>query len=303
MEKTKELKGQIGTDFAGWAGSAAGKDTLNEMYSKSHAHGQLYQLGGGGMATPTTAQGFLDTYSKLSEITSPDHSSPYQITLTPYYSLDYPQSQGPGMRAINLMANQYERLTALDLIMNEMERNPDMYWWDRKISLSIVKGAQTKLRADQELLFQLLQNCSKAPEQCEYPKTVEAYDYVYREQLPMPRSMTEEAAQFDALVLKRDAAKAVLDATPENTPIISDLQPPPVIHNPQYDVAKENYVAATARLQDFMTTADSTEERYRLWIEVPALARCDFSEKNGKTEAEVCLSVDQLASFHRDILQ
>lgn len=298
-EKTT-IAASIGGSYGPYSGNGAAKSLVSSLETDSRVNLHYIQLGGSGTPIATDEKTFESLIQSMGKASTPATAVPFEIGLIKYSSLHGFSSPSPATVDLEEMAGQYFRLDDLDrkidgMLLNVGSTPAETLLFDHNLSTAALKDIQDSIKADKKTIREALELCAGRPSSCVYPPALTRGDYGYRSKLPLPAGRVASWNTLQKLSKRLADLNAELEALHEDARGVGPFGPtmfegPIKAHEreikvliPQVDSAKQS--------------VDSTDDRFREWIESPSRIRCESGELN---EA-VCLTNRSLDNVRRSM--
>lgn len=285
-----EFSGKVSGSYGPFSGSVEAQRRIQALESESRVAIYYFQLGAPGLPIATNDKEFQALVQSIGATATQENATAFEIGLIRYGVLiNHPKYQEFDRADLEAMADQYYRLYSLDAQINEM-LTKDEYFFDRKVSLESLRAAQNAVKHDIRTLYTALKSCASSPATCKYPNDISRNDYSHRAKLPVRKDQVNDwnrvqQAKADLLVAERNLIWARL------TSLIS------MVNRALASSLEQRVAGLKEKIATIEASADSTQERFKVWIEFPSRARCKAEEHN------LCLDNDQLNAMSRKMIE
>lgn len=315
-EERQEVKGKVGGSFATFSGSASSKATLQRLQNESRVNIDYIQLGGSGTPIASNHDSFIALIGALGSTTSPQTSAPFEIGIIPYTDLPGVPSAGTAADPLALLADQYLRLESLDHQMNDMLA-ANTYWFDSRVTRDQLKRTQDETKGEMARIRTAIEVCDSGTAACKLPGGVPMDDYHVRMRLPVQKTQVRYDQNIQNVRAELDAAQRALANTqsricwrsiaaspfssiaemgPGDGPGGPDRPTRECHTNPRHSELTTAVARLKQRLAHLEANRDSTLDRFLIWVEQPAVARCE------NRELDLCRTNAQLDSIRDEML-
>ena len=299
-EKTSASAAIRGT-YGVASGSVTATQTMESMESQGRVSIQYHQIGGVGTVISTTPEAFRKLIVDIGPIANGQTSAPHHVGLMSYKRLANYRSPFATNLDMEVMANQYYRLETIRRQLFEAISHPQNYVFNDKVPQDSMNSLATAVQQDMNKLSTALGKCADQPKTCRYPSGVERRDYTYRSKMPLSQVAAADWTELKAAQDGLPAAVAAHAATPAKlggvrrcvTRILSACTNFTYDYpdNPQFAATKATVDQLNATIARLSGAKSIDEQRYRLFILLPAQQRCQSGEN------DVCINATEMAQF------